>query len=206
VYDAAETSTGFLTLQPLGDRRSVRYDRINKNKGNSMTKQLLVLVVGLLALVGCAAPTAPDYAAQYQPILDGYLAGWNAGNIDGLDAVLALNFHRRSPGGLNSDDLATMKKVMTDFRTSYPDFKVVIDESHFMKELSFVLWTATGTNTGPGATPPTGKSIKVSGASLGRYQDGTMVEELAYFDALNMQQQLGFTPTPPASGAAPAAK
>jgi hypothetical protein len=36
-----------------------------------MTKQSLLVAVGLLVLVGCAAPTPPDYAAQYQPILDG---------------------------------------------------------------------------------------------------------------------------------------
>ena len=170
-----------------------------------MTKRSLLVAVGLLALAACAPPAPPDYAARYQPIVDAYVAGWNTGNLDGLDAVLAPNFHRRSAGGLNSDDLAGMKKAMTDFRASFPDLKVVIDEGHFLQDTSFVLWTATGTNTGPGATPPTGKSIKVSGASLGRYNDGKMVEELVYFDALDMQQQLGFTLAPPASAGPPAA-
>ena len=73
-----------------------------------------------------------------------------------------------------------------------------------MKDMSFHLWTFAGTNTGPGATPPTGKSVKLSGATRLRFQDGKIVEELVFFDALDWQNQLGFTSMPPAS-AAPAA-
>ena len=171
-----------------------------------MINRSLLGAAGLFALIGCAAPTPPDYAVQHQPALDAFMAGWNAGNIDGLDVGVAANFQRRSPGGLNSDGLAAFKKTLTDFRTSYPDTKVVLDESHFMKDLSFHLWTFTGTNSGPGAMPPTGKSVKVSGATRIRYQDGKIVEELVFFDVLDWQTQLGFTLTPPASGAAPAAK
>jgi len=39
-----------------------------------------------------------------------------------------------------------------------------------------------------------------------RYQDGKLIEELVYFDALDFQQKLGFTLTPPASTPAAASK
>jgi hypothetical protein len=170
-----------------------------------MARHTLLAAAGLLALVGCAAPTPPDYAAQYQPALDAFMAGWNDGNVGGLDAAVTESFQRRSPGGLNSDGLDAFKKIVTDLRASYPDARVVLDESHFMKDLSFHLWTFIGTNTGSGATPPSGKSVKLTGATLIRYQDGKIDEELVYFDALDWQTQLGFTLTPPASGEAPAA-
>ena len=84
---------------------------------------------------------------------------------------------------------------------------MVLDDSHFMKDMSFPLWTFTGTNTGPGEMPPTGKSVKLSGATRLRYQDGKTVEELEYFDAGDWQKQLGYTLTPPKPAAAkPAAK
>ena len=95
---------------------------------------------------------------------------------------------------------------MADFRGSFPDLKVVIDESHFDKDLAFVLWTGSGTNTGPGAMAPTGKSAKVSGATLLRYRNGKIAEELVYFDALDMQQQLGLIPMPVAVDPAPETK
>lgn len=106
------------------------------------------------------------------------MAGWNAGNTEGLDAALAANFQRRSCGGMVADGLPAFQKFVTDLRTSYPDMKVILDESHFMKDMSFHLWTFTGTNTGPGAMAPTGKSVKVSGMTRLRYQDGKIVEEL----------------------------
>lgn len=171
-----------------------------------MINKSFILVVGLLALAGCAAPAPPDYAAQHQPAMDAYIAGWNGENLDGLDGAMTADIKRRSPGGLNSDGIAAQKQVMTDLRTAYPDTKVVLDESYHMQDRSFHLWTFTGTNTGPGAAPPTGKSVKLLGSTFIRYQDDKIAEELVYFDVLDWQLQLGYTLTPPASGEAPAAQ
>jgi hypothetical protein len=112
-----------------------------------------------------------------------FMAGWNEGKVDGLDAVLTPSFIRRSPGGMNADG-------------------VVLDESYHMKDVSFHLWTHSGTNTGPGTTPATGKSSKVSGMTLFRYQDGKIAAELVKFDVLDWYTQLGYPLAPPASAAA----
>ena len=164
-----------------------------------------LLAVGVLALAGCAAPPPPDYAAQHKPGIDAIVAAWSAGKFDGLDATLAANYQRRSVGGLDSDGVAGFKKLVGDFRTSYPDAKVVIDESFYLKDVSFHRWTFTGTNTGPGAEPPTGKSTKVSGSTLMRYQDGKIAEENVWFDTLDWYKQLGYTVTSPSAAAAAAA-
>src|SRR5262245_52905977 len=169
-------------------------------------KSRFFLAAGLLALAACASSAPPDYAAQLKPALDRYVSVWNSGKFDELDAVLAPDFHRRSAGGMNCDDLAGMKKLMAAFRGSFPDLKVVIDESHFDKDLAFVLWTGSGTNTGPGAMPPTGRNAKVSGATLLRYRNGKIAEELVYFDALDMQQQLGLISMPVGVDPAPETK
>ncbi len=166
--------------------------------------KLKALVPLALVVAGCAAPKAPDYAAQYQPLADAYVAVWNDGNYDNLDAVMTADFQRSSPGGLNSDGLDAQKKVMADLRTSYPDAKVVLDENHFLKDVSFHLWTFTGTNSGPGEMAPTGKAVTIHGATLLHYRDGKIAEETVYFDVLDWQQQLGFTMNPPASDASAA--
>lgn len=168
-----------------------------------MFKQSPLLAIALLALVACAPPPPPpDYATLYGPALNSFMAGWNDGNLDGLDAGMAATFQRHSPGPYSADGLLAFKKVVTDVRTSYPDMKVTLDQSYFMKDASFHHWTFTGTNTGPGAAPPTGKAVKVPGMTRLMYQDGKVVDELVYFDALDMQQQLGYTLAPPASPAA----
>lgn len=167
-----------------------------------MHKKFTFLAAALLTLAACAAPPPPpDYAAQYQPLLDAYIAGWSEGTYDALDAGVTEDFKRRAPAGMNSDGPAGIKQVMADLRSGYPDAKVVLDESHYMKDMSFHLWTFTGTNTGPGATPPTGKPVELSGATVIRYRDGKMAEEHVYFDVLDWQMQLGYTLMPPAAAA-----
>jgi len=170
-----------------------------------MSKRALLIAAGVLALAGCAAPAPPDYAAQYQAAVEAYVAGWN-GDLAGLDAAFAEGFKRQASGGLTADSLDALKNQMTEFHTAYPDMRVVMDESHYLDGRSFHLWTFTGTNTGAGATPPTGKSVKVSGSTLLRFKDGMIAEEIVYFDALDMQTQLGYTLTPPAPAEAIAAQ
>ena len=92
-----------------------------------------------------------------------------------------------------------VKKVVNDYRTAYPDLKVTIDDAYYVQDHGFYLWTVTGTNTGAGpeAQPPTGKSVKISGMSMVRYEGGKIADEGVYYDQLDFNQQLGFTLTEP---------
>jgi steroid delta-isomerase-like uncharacterized protein len=130
--------------------------------------------------------------------IDALLAAWNEGDLDGLDAAASSDTVRRAPASTDSDanNLAELKQVITDFRTAYPDAHVHLEEITYDGDRSYARWTFTGTNTGPGDHPPTGKSVSVPGASFGRYADGKMTEELVYFDALDMMAQLGLIDMP----------
>ncbi len=175
-----------------------------------MSKQSFVAgsiaAVTLVALSACQAPPPPDYAAQYGPIEDAFVAVWNGGSLDGLDAIVSPNYQRHGTGGVTAADLAGLKTVMTGFRTAFPDMHVAIDESYYIQDRGFFVWTFTGTNTGPGDQPPTGKSVKVSGLSAIRYEGGKLADETLYYDALDFNQQLGSTLTPAAAPAAAAPK
>ena len=135
---------------------------------------------------------------MYKEHINALVSAWNTGNLGGLDAFVATNTIRRAPASLFSDahSLAELKKVITDFRTAFPDTRVTIDEVFFLEGRSFLKWTFTGTNTGPGKQPATGKAVKVSGASFARYEGGKLIEELVYFDALEFLSQLGLIETP----------
>lgn len=170
----------------------------------SRTRGTWYLTLGLTAFFAAAcqpaAAPAPDYAAAQQPLLDAFVAGWNTGNLDGMDAVLAPNMMRRSPGaGMNANGLEEQKAVMTQLRTAYPDAQVVQDETIHLENAAIVRWTFTGTNTGPGDAPPTGKSVSISGMTLLRFADGKITEELVYFDSGDWMTQLGYTMVPPAA-------
>ena len=164
----------------------------------------LALGLGIFAAAACqpaaTPPAAPDYAAVQQPALDALLDGWNNGNLDGLDAVSSPDFQRRSPGGTSdANSLAEMKEVVTAFRTTYPDFNVALSEVYHLENLAIGHWTATGTNTGPGEIPPTGKAVRITGMAMLRFIDGKLTEELAYFDMADWMTQLGYTIEPPAA-------
>ncbi len=135
---------------------------------------------------------------MHQNIIDALLAAWNEGDYDGLDAVVDQSAVRRSPAsvGSDADGLAELKDVIRTFRTQFPDARVDIDEIQFVGDRSYARWTFTGTNTGPGDFPATGKPVSIQGASHARYAGGKLTEELVFFDGMEMLGQLGLVDLP----------
>jgi steroid delta-isomerase-like uncharacterized protein len=133
---------------------------------------------------------------MYQAHVDALLAAWNEGDLEGLDAFLDQNTVRIAPAsvGSNANNLAELKQVITDFRSSFPDAKVTIHELTFQGDRAFAEWTFEGTNTGPGTFPPTGRPVRFEGSSFHRYSGGKLVEEKVYFDGMEMMSQLGMIP------------
>lgn len=142
--------------------------------------------------------------AEVQVIADGVLEIWNEGNLDLIDELYAPDYLRHYVDIY--EDIAGIdayKKWVTDSRTTYPDFNVIIHELIFKSDKVIAKYTFTATNTGPlntpaGELPPTGKTIRVSGATIMHIADGKIVEEWLYFNQASAMQQLGFTITPPA--------
>lgn len=137
---------------------------------------------------------------MYQRNVEAVLAAWNTGKFDGLDNYVDPDYHRIAPASLNQDahSLAEFKQVVTNFRTAFPDFKVTLDEVHYLNDRMFSRWSAEGTNVGPGDYPATGKKIKITGSSFVRFRKGKAIEEFAYFDVLDMMRQLGLAELPAA--------
>jgi len=135
---------------------------------------------------------------MYEQQLATVLAAWNDGDLDGLDSACAANTTRRNhqATGGDTDDLAGLKEEIANFRTQFPDCHVEVTEFVEAGDQSFAEWTFTGTNTGPGDFPPTGKHVTVHGCSVNRYQDGKLAEEKVYFDGLGMMAQLGVIELP----------
>ena len=135
---------------------------------------------------------------MYQDNVNALLSAWNSGDLEGLNAHVSNHVVRKSPTSLNSDayNLPELKEVISKFRTAFPDCHVRLDEIHFTENRSFARWTFTGTNTGDGDFPPTGKAIDISGSSFSRFEDGKMTEELVYMDALEFMTQLGLIELP----------
>ena len=170
------------------------------------TRTILGLTsLAVLGAIACASPqpSPPNYEAEYSPAIDAYFDAWSTGNTDQLDALFAADFARKARGQAGSaTGLDELKAVMAGLRAAYSDATVSNDESYYLDGISFHHWTFSGTNDGPlGDLPPTGVEASVSGLTLMRYdEEGKPVEEIVYWDDLDLNQQLGFVLVPPETG------
>ena len=156
----------------------------------------LFLIIAVVLTTGCQQQT--DYSKELKPLFDKYYEVWETGNLDELDAIIGPNFVRHSDKGTSVEGLENLKKMISGFRTAFPDLKVVSNEEIYSENKFAGRWTFTGTNTGPGEMPPTGKSVTIWGINIIYFKDGKIVEEWDSFDNVPLLEQLGYMITPPA--------
>ena len=156
---------------------------------------LSTIIIILIFITGCQQQK--DYSKELQPLTDKYVEVWNGGNPDSLDAIMSKDFVYHSNSSPDANGIEGIKKVIASFRTAYPDAKLVREEVIFSENKAAARWAITGTNTGPGEIPPTGKSVSIWGESIIHYENGKITEEWVAFDNQSMMEQLGYTMIPP---------
>jgi len=151
-----------------------------------------------LALVatGCQQQ---DHSQNLKPLIDKDVAAWNTGNFQELDSILDPRIIRHENLKPPVEGIDGIKKLIAGIRSAYPDFKVVLDEVTFGEDKAVVRWTVTGTNTGPGEMPPTGKAVKLWGIDVVHFANGKITERWVAYDNQSVMEQLGFTLAPPAA-------
>ncbi len=166
---------------------------------NSLKKIFYLILPTLIAfffLAGCQQQkTSPS--EQLKPITDKYVAVWNGANVAELDAILDSNFIYHSNNLPEVKGLDGIKKVITSTRTAYPDLKLNVEDRLFSENKAASRWHITGTNTGPGDIPPTGKQVDFWGISIINVSNGKLTEEWVAYDNQSILKQLGFTLVPP---------
>jgi len=83
------------------------------------------------------------------------------------------------------------------FRTGFPDLTLTLDAMIPCGEYITYRFIARGTHTGPFmGIPPTGRSVRIKGIGLDRYQNGKLQERWIQYDTASLLQQLGLLPGP----------
>ncbi len=124
---------------------------------------------------------------------------WNAGQLDALDKLFALNFvaHNAVPGmppGLEGAKMAHQASVQ-----AFPDRRTSIEDMIAEGDQVAVRMRMTGTNTGGApwfGAPANGKQVDVQWISIYHLAAGKVDEHRAVMDILGLMQQLGVIPTP----------
>lgn len=166
---------------------------------NSLIKKVIFLNISLLVvfvfIAGCQQQE-PDKSAEIKPMVDKLEAAWNGRNIDALDDIFAPDFERIVNNQPAAKGVEGYKKAITDFRTAYPDLRLTLDNTIYSENSAATRWILTGTNTGPGQMPPTGKQIKIWGESITHFTNGKLTKELVAYDNQELMEQLGFKMVP----------
>jgi predicted ester cyclase len=153
------------------------------------------IILAFIALSGCQQQK--DYSKELKPIGEKLVDAWNGINIDSLDSIFDPGFVRTVNQAPDVNGVEGFKKAITDFRTAYPDLKLTIDNEVYSKDAIAVRWAITGTNTGNGEMPPTGKAINIWGESILHLSNGKLVREVVAYNNQALMEQLGYTMTPP---------
>jgi steroid delta-isomerase-like uncharacterized protein len=162
---------------------------------NVLFVNLFSLILAIVLFAGCQQQK-PDPSQELKPILDRGVAVWNNGNLDEVDALWDPNVVRNANQLPDVKGIDGIKKVISSFRTAYPDLKLIIDEEIYAENKAIIRWSLTGTNTGQGEMPPTGKKINIWGISLLHFANGKLTREFVAFDNQAIMEQLGFTMMP----------
>jgi predicted ester cyclase len=157
----------------------------------SKAGSVLLLMVVLVA-------TGLSQQQQLKPAVEKYVAIWNTGDFKDLESIMDPHFVRHANDDPAVEGVDGMKKVISGLKAGYPDVKVVLTDEIYVENRSIARWSLTGTNTGAGEMPPTGKAVKQWGISIIRFANGKLAEEWVAFDNQSFLHQLGFTLTPPA--------
>lgn len=85
-----------------------------------------------------------------------------------------------------------IKRIMTSFRTAFPDLRVTVEDVVVQDDKEVVRWMARGTHQGTFMNiAPSGKPIAVSGTDIGRVANGQIQEMWSNWDGLGLMRQLG---------------
>ena len=161
---------------------------------------LFSLILTIVFFAGCQQQK-PDASKELKPLTDKFVEVWNNGNYDELDALLDPGFVRSVNQIPDVEGVDGMKKVMSGFRTSFPDLRLTIDNEIYAENSAAVRWAFSGTNTGPGEMPPTRKSVSAWGISILHFANGKLTKEIVAYDNQSFMEQLGFTMMQPTSDA-----
>ncbi|MCP3889611.1 MAG: ester cyclase [Desulfobulbaceae bacterium] len=132
-----------------------------------------------------------------------YAEAYNKGNFDVLDDIIDINYLRQQPPMKKVQGLAAYKKFISEVLGAYSDFEMIVEEILADGNKTVARLTLTGKNTGriPSLqTPPTGREIAMSSCVVSTWENGKIVEELAYNDYLGLTYQFGVMPVFPGGG------
>lgn len=123
---------------------------------------------------------------------------YGEGNLDLIDDYVAENYveyNSASPEPIRGRD--GYRENVQMVRSAFPDMDVITEDLIVTDETAVNHWTITGTHEGAAmGIEPAGRHVEFSGISIGRFDDGKVVEGRTIVDMYGLMQQLGVIEPP----------
>jgi len=160
-------------------------------------KKILVVAVLFLSTGITFGQTIPE--EEMKALIQNLVSALSDGNVTLLDECLSPNLEHHEVDHGPMMGFEDFKSLVSANKTAYPDNKITIDELIISGNKAVVIFTSTGTNTGPLANgePATGKKIKWSGVTICYVVGGKISKEWVYYNTLPILTQFGYTLMPP---------
>ncbi|HEY7269889.1 MAG TPA: ester cyclase [Dehalococcoidia bacterium] len=131
-------------------------------------------------------------------ILRGLYEAFNSGDFSRVSELVAPNMHdHEGLPGVDTNGPEGFKRVVTAFRSAFPDLKATIEQQVADGDLVVFHFRMTGTHRGEFmGIPATGKSFDVTGFDMIRVEGGKAVEHWGQSDQVGMMMQLGVMSAP----------
>lgn len=117
-----------------------------------------------------------------------------------LATVLAPDFQRvADPLSESASGIEGMRALVQKMRRDMPDLEVTVVDELIADDRIAIRWSLSGTDSGPGDFPPTGRHAVATGMSFFEIRTGRIAREWTILDGVALLSQLGFRIEPPES-------
>ncbi len=131
-----------------------------------------------------------------EELVEEFVAGWNAHDVDRVAALHAEEFEGvdvgrpgsyRGPKGIS--------QLMSESLEAFPDLCLIRDGVVFEGDRAVLVWTAHGTHRGRlMRIPPTGREICIRGVSVLTIKDDEITHGLYIWDTAGLLRNIGLLP------------
>ena len=129
-----------------------------------------------------------------------YQECFNQGNMATADELVAPDCRDTSPGippGVPTTGPDTLKSIVSQLRSAFPDLQVTIDEMIAEGDMVVARTTWTGTHRGNfQGIPPTGQKVTWGSIDIVHVRGGQFVSHFGLQDGVGLLQQVGAISTP----------
>ncbi len=119
----------------------------------------------------------------------------NTGQLEMIRDVVSEKVKDHDPADIQGAGAQGFIDFFSMMRTAFPDLGVEVEHMVTDEDNVSFAYTVSGTHKGEFmGVSPTGKSFKVRGMQIGRFEDGKLVERWGATNELGILKQLGVKP------------